>query len=234
VWQLSPEQTGKTQAEAFAYCDGLSLAGQTDWRLPTRLEYVSVLDEGRLNGGCMPSAVPQASLGAHWTASATGTAASQYFVMNDLYGAWTVAVAETKLTARCVRGAALSGSRNAATDFVTDSMTGLVWQSSALVDSFVSWQDALAYCEGLTHADKDDWRLPSIKELATLVDESAVQAPVLYADLGGAASPYWSSTPAPTFGSERFAFALDTTFGSSPSIKMSELGAAARCVRTAD
>jgi hypothetical protein len=234
VWQLSPEQAGKTQAEAAAYCDALSLAGQSDWRLPTRLEAVSILDEGRINIGCMPPTVPQETLGAKWTASPTGTNAGQYFAMDDLYGTWTVAVGDTKFPARCVRGTSPSGARSVDTDVTTDAMTKLAWQTTSLDDTLVSWQGALAYCEGLTHAGKDDWRLPSIKELATLVDESAAQAPVLYADLGGTATRYWSSSPAPTFGSERFSYALEVTFGASPSLKTSDAAAAARCVRSSD
>jgi hypothetical protein len=42
-----------------------------------------------------------------------------------------------------------------------------------------------------------------------------------------------ATTPSPSFGGDRFAFALETSFGISPSLKMAE-GAAARCVRTAD
>lgn len=234
VWQRLPEQAGKTQAEAVAYCDALSLAGQNDWRLPTRLEAVSILDEGRITSGCMPPAVPQESLGTKWTASPTGTSASQYFSMNEEYGAWTVAVADSKFAARCVRGTPPAGVRSVDTDVTTDAMTKLVWQTTMLDATLVNWQDALAYCEGLSHAGKDDWRLPNIKELATLVDESATAAPVLYADLGGTATQYWSSTPAPTFGSERFSYALEVTFGSSPSLKTSDSAAAARCVRSAD
>lgn len=234
VWELKPEQTGKTHAEAIAYCDALSLAGQNDWRLPTRLEAVSILDEGRITSACMPPTVPQETVSTKWTASPTGTSAGQYFAMNEELGAWTVAVDDTKYQARCVRGTSPSGARTADTDVTTDAMTKLVWQTTSLDATLVSWQGALAYCEGLSHAGKDDWRLPSIKELATLVDESAAAAPVLFADLGGTATQYWSATPAPTFGSERFAYGLEVAFGSSPSLKTSEAAAAARCVRSAD
>jgi hypothetical protein len=235
VWQLSLDATPRTQAQAAAYCDALTLAGKDDWRLPTRLEYVSVLDEGASNGSCMPPTVPHEVLGNTWTASPTATTPGQFFVLNEQYGAWNLGAEDTTSLARCVRGPALSGARSSASDVVQDAMTGLIWQASSLDDTLLTWGDALAYCEGLVHAGKDDWRLPSIKELATLVDETATVAPVLYADLGGGAAQYWSSTPAPNIGGgESFAFAVETSFGISPSFKVTEVAAAARCVRSAD
>jgi hypothetical protein len=146
-----------------------------------------------------------------------------------------VAVSDTKHSARCVRGPALSGTLTIGTDTVVDSMTGLEWQRTSLDDTARSWQAALRYCETLSHADRGDWRLPSIKELVTLVDETAAIAPIIDAASFGAskASRYWSSTPAMTFSNERVAFTLDAGIGYTPIIKMTET-AAARCVRTAD
>jgi hypothetical protein len=235
VWQLKPSQTAKTQAEAVAYCDALDLAGQTDWRLATRLEYVSLLDEGMGAGYALPPGIPLDATGVFWTASATGTTVNGFYVMDDRAGVWNVAVGSSTALARCVRGTALSSTLTADTDFVTDSMTKLVWQTTSLDDSAATWQAALDYCETLSHAGKDDWRLPSIKELATIVDETASMAPVISADFGaGMASAYWSSTPAPSLQSDHFAFALEMSFGISPSLKMADSAAAARCVRTAD
>ncbi len=235
VWQLIPEKISKTQADAVKYCDDLSLAGQTDWRLPTRVEYVSVLDEGFSKGYAMPPGVPIDSTGTFWTASATATTAGTFFAMDDAQGVWNVASGTGLSLARCVRGTALISTLIVGTGIVTDSMTSLAWQSTELETTARNWQEALDYCETLTHAGKEDWRLPNIKELATLVDETAAVAPVIAADFGASAAPaYWSSTPARAFGTEHFAFALETAFGTSPSLKMTDSAAAARCVRSAD
>lgn len=55
-----------------------------------------------------------------------------------------------------------------------DPATGLEWQRPVFPDhddAFVNWLAAKAYCEGLTWGDpaRDDWRLPTISELRTLV-----------------------------------------------------------------
>ena len=54
---------------------------------------------------------------------------------------------------------------------VTDHATGLMWQQ-ADSGSGMDWEDALAYAEDSTMADYDDWRLPNIKELQSIVDYS--------------------------------------------------------------
>jgi hypothetical protein len=52
---------------------------------------------------------------------------------------------------------------------VTDNVTGLMWQQ-ALPATKYFWGDAVAYCPTLTLAGHSDWRLPSVIELASIVD----------------------------------------------------------------
>ena len=58
----------------------------------------------------------------------------------------------------------------------------------------VNWQDALDYCDILILAQKDDWRLPNVEELRSLVDcgrFAPMIDPVFNAE---SSNPYWSST----------------------------------------
>jgi hypothetical protein len=56
-------------------------------------------------------------------------------------------------------------------DTVLDQSTTLVWQQK---DSFnqMNFVEALGYCENLSLAGFDDWRLPNVKELQSIVDYS--------------------------------------------------------------
>lgn len=234
VWQIMPPMQDLTQAQAVTYCGALELAGQTDWRLPTRLEYVSLLDEGKGAGYALPATITFDATGTYWTASSSAVTAGLSFVVDDAEGTWNVVVDDTKLDARCVRGAALSGALQAGTGLVTDTMTSLTWQASELDATPRTWAEALDYCESLDLGGKTDWRLPSIKELATLVDEAATASPAIAASFGASAErKYWSSSPTAPFLSDPAAFVLDTDFGISMSLNMGETSAA-RCVRTAD
>ncbi|MCZ7582272.1 MAG: DUF1566 domain-containing protein [Deltaproteobacteria bacterium] len=50
----------------------------------------------------------------------------------------------------------------------TDEKTGLTWPLSASTDA-MNWPDAGAFCADLTYGGTDDWRLPTISELRTLI-----------------------------------------------------------------
>jgi len=98
---------------------------------------------------------------------------------------------------RCVAGA--EWGRNHFSDngdgTVSDGSTGLVWQQ-ADDGQTRDWPGALKYCEGLTLAGKDDWRLPNVKELQSIVDYSRPE-PAINRRFLKVADPkgwFWSST----------------------------------------
>ena len=77
---------------------------------------------------------------------------------------------------------------------VSDTGTGLMWQQATAPGTY-NWEQALAYCEDLSLAGHDDWRLPTIKELRSIVDYTRYNPAMdTTAFLEVAASWYWSST----------------------------------------
>ncbi len=79
---------------------------------------------------------------------------------------------------------------------VRDNVTGLIWQKETAPGTY-TWQQAIDYCENLTLGIYSDWRLPTIKELSTLVD-SSIPYPGPTIDTAyfpnTVSSLYWSST----------------------------------------
>ena len=77
---------------------------------------------------------------------------------------------------------------------ITDLATGLMWQKA---DDGIArnWEDALSYAENLELAVYDDWYLPDVKELHSIVDytrnEPAVNPVFFTTDKGGW---FWTST----------------------------------------
>jgi hypothetical protein len=130
---------------------------------------------------------------------------------------------------------------------VADTATGLQWQGCSLGQSgpscsepatMVDWRTALSSCEALSWSGHDDWRLPNIIELRSLVDERT-QSPAIdtamfpgtpYYGVGMTdtnVGQYWSST-ARSYNS--FALYVDFGFGFSHFYEQPE-GRHVRCVR---
>ena len=55
---------------------------------------------------------------------------------------------------------------------ITDLNTGLVWQQTPSSQTF-TWQEAVDYCDELELDGKEDWRMPSLKELFSISDFSS-------------------------------------------------------------
>jgi hypothetical protein len=77
---------------------------------------------------------------------------------------------------------------------VLDRNTGLVWQRSPL-EARQRWSDARSGCLNTTTGGREGWRLPSVAELASLIDPS-LSPPFVPSVFDGvqSSSPYWSAT----------------------------------------
>jgi len=77
---------------------------------------------------------------------------------------------------------------------VTDILTGLMWRQQTIPNA--NWQGALSTSESLSLAGYDDWRLPNITELQSIVDYNK-NAPLSIDEAffpGTLSSYYWSSS----------------------------------------
>jgi hypothetical protein len=80
-------------------------------------------------------------------------------------------------------------------DAVLDRASGLVWSRENVPGGRMNWKNAKDACAKLTLGGFSDWRLPTIRELLTLVDyerhDPSIDTDAFKCD----SSYYWSSTP---------------------------------------
>jgi len=88
---------------------------------------------------------------------------------------------------------------------ITDTTTSLMWQrcsapsqevNCAITPLLYNWDDALAYCNGLTLGGHTNWRVPNIKSLHSIYDAVKNIAPAIDTNIFSdtEVAPYWSST----------------------------------------
>lgn len=83
---------------------------------------------------------------------------------------------------------------------VTDNMTGLMWTKNASLETAKTWDNAVDFCTNMNAEagtyNYTDWRLPNVRELASLIDYGHADPPLptghpfTAVQLGG----YWSSS----------------------------------------
>ncbi len=75
---------------------------------------------------------------------------------------------------KCVSGKEITNfnfQRDSKQGIVKDTLTNLIWQDTAdVVNRKFQWGESVKYCSNLNLAGNDDWRVPTISELLTIVD----------------------------------------------------------------
>jgi hypothetical protein len=210
-----------------------NFGGHADWRLPTKKELVTLVDYGRSN--TLPTIDPiftSTSLSYYWSSNAkTGTSSKAWYV-DFIHGSWNHQTMSITAYVRCVRGAKVEPSLTINGGTVTDNNTGLMWQQGE--PGAMTWEAALTYCNTLGLGDYHNWRLPNIKELESLTDDSLNQPTIdinFFPDALKAI--YWSSTTnSMNPGVEYQAWCNNFTYGPSGTCaKINSGGVYVRCVR---
>ena len=212
VWQRTFLTTaGISPSEAIAHCEALEYAGASDWRLPTYPELETLVDYGTFEPTIDPGPFPGVPNDWFATATALPGTSGAVWALNFCNGALQLGGASH---VRCVRGhramPELPDGRFATTadETVVDHATRLTWHVPSAAD--MTWKDALATCERSSHAGRTDWRVPTITELATLVDTTIWRPATKFPGLPG--DMIWTSTT--YFGSPEQAWMANFVDGS--------------------
>ena len=205
LWQRQDDGATRTWSAANTYCNGLSLGGyNTGWRLPSNQELMGLVDySGGLAADLGPAIntiyfmfpVSQSQFD-YWTSTADVNVSNSAWYTNFSNGSTGSAAKTTSgiYLARCVHGTQLAYDHfgNNGDGTVTDQDTGLMWQRAEVTNT--TWGDSLSYCNTLSLAGRK-WRLPSIRELTSLVDYS-LTSPAMNTTIFSysGAETYWSAT----------------------------------------
>jgi hypothetical protein len=186
VWQKVVSGSA-TWAAAPAYCSSLTLpapAGMT-WQVPTRIQLLSIVDyttgaavDAPFLGSGQPPGGKYTWTSTPWVVSQISTKPQDAWMVNFGGGGGLTSNAASQTATewiRCVAAPPVTALPyphyvQVADGEVGDVETGLIW-AQASYNILVTQTAAVAYCEALglnAHA----WRLPSVNELASLVDDN--------------------------------------------------------------
>jgi hypothetical protein len=213
IWTQNLSEKSMTWEEAGEYCENLEFAGYDDWRLPSLKELWSIrnfsvgwpwvdTDYFYLVGDGSEVAQQHTWSSNAYLVDTEEAVDNVAFAVND----WTGHI-KSFIGSRFVR--AVRGDAYGINDFedngdgtITDEATGLMWSQDDSREG-MDWETALAYAENYDYAGYDDWRLPNIKELQSIVDYSGIFPAIdpifnitgITNEAGNSDYPYfWSST----------------------------------------
>lgn len=243
MWQQPLNGQIVNWAGAPGACSTLSLGGYSDWRLPTEIELFSLVDFTKAAGSASTvdaAAFPQMPGTTLWSATPLAGPPGNAWVVDFYSGNATYYPVMPTSAIRCVRGGSGStgsgqagappGQYTVAGGTVQDNKTGLTWQQVASAAG-ITWDQAQAHCASLT-LNGSGWRVPSVKELMTLVDFGVVPGSGPTVDTTAFPNApvdfYWSSTP--VAGSPGSAWFVNFYYGSADTHAVSDAHVV-RCVR---
>lgn len=222
MWQQT-DGGEMTIENAQLYCDTLTLGGYTDWRLPNCHELFSILNHDRANPSIDTNYFTKTLAEYWWSSERQANDSNKVWVTNAGGGVGNHPKTETlsagglkRFHVRAVRDVTspallpnhfIDNGNGTTTDILTD----LIWQQIPYSDS-ITWEQALTLADTLTFAGYSDWRLPNIKEMQSINDESLINPSINQTFFSGInVNHYWSSTSLPNQTTK--AWYLDTQFG---------------------
>ncbi|MHB1348247.1 MAG: YbhB/YbcL family Raf kinase inhibitor-like protein [Desulfobulbaceae bacterium] len=230
-----PGTCSTTDTEEFlAALNGSGFGGHSDWRLPTIKELKTLLAPSWVNPAISPPFTQDTGASyMHWSSTTLAydtSLAWRMFFANS--GGESFYYKSSIYVVRAVRGGQVPSSNRYVVngDTVTDTVTCLEWQrattdtnSDGIADP-MPWQDALAYAEGLSLGGHDDWRLPDLNELNSIVNHARYSPAIdITAFPDTVSSNYWSSTTKILRTTSAWAVDLYSGIGYSSNLKSNSL-----------
>jgi len=219
MWQKATAPGTYTWQQALSYCENLILNNDgewtsdspnasgvkyNDWRPPNRNELQSLLDYRRYNPSINTNYFPNTVSSYYWSSTTDANYPSSTWIVDFRNGGLGSGYGDESLYlyVRAVRGGQYGSLGNFVDNgdgTVTDTDTGLMWQQATAPGTYIertyNWEQALSYCENLTLAGYNDWQLPNVNDLQSLVDYNILNPAIntIYFP-NTMASEYWSST----------------------------------------
>lgn len=104
MWEQETLAGHITQSAATTYCQGLTLAGHSGWRLPTMIELLSIVDYGAFDPSINKAFFKGAESGFYWSSTlAFGGSAARYIYFNNGYTDGVPLSISPTGAVRCVR-----------------------------------------------------------------------------------------------------------------------------------
>ena len=188
-----------TYTEALSYAEDFTFSDYADWRLPTIKELYSLMDFSGIDDAVTRTepfidtdyfyfeygdpSIGEREIDSQWVTSSIYESTVMnnqqcFFGVNfadgriKCYPTGQTGGAEKTYFLRMVRGEEGYGENGFVDNgngTVTDLSVGLTWQQSDSGEG-MEWAEAINYCENLSLAGEEDWRLPNAKELQYIVD----------------------------------------------------------------
>ena len=214
---VKTEELLYTKSEADNYCSALNTTNTSTllWRLPEIHEILLLPDYGHFlpvvnNAVFIHNYSGSGSLD-YW--SNTASSSGPLWGLDLLYGQ-NILISETsQARVRCVAALPIENRQNYLNNSngtITDTGSNLTWLICPLSDSLspldhanscsltkasLTWVNALHACENLDYAGRTDWRLPSVRELASVANFTSTDAiKIDNTAFPGSNGSYWSST----------------------------------------
>ncbi len=247
-----------TRDEAISYCERLSWGGYSDhWTLPDIRQLATLVNRGRSEPSAYTNIFPNMYIEdiayRFWSSSSDASSLGDADSPRAWYVDFIDGYIDTADPDREQRAVLCMGDRALPAPafdrripalnepVVRDSSTGLMWQGCSGgqsgeacegdAENFGSWEQALEHCNTSDWGGHSDWRLPSIKELQSIVDYGryspsidSVNFPNTMVD-----DLYWSSTT--KAGEPYKAWAIEYDVGKVQALVKEQSMALVRCTR---